>query len=974
MGKRTRKTRWRTLPIADEQSDSEESNSTSTQRLPKSYHQKSSSYLSKSTYSSQSSPRRRCQYDSTRSSSTTSETKITFNEDEYTRITTPRQDVLFKKGYLSKPKTYQTQTSTGNSTTSTGNSTGNGTPDYQSTDLEYDSQFVFPGGFVDQNGIYYVNSYEPYPLMVYNPTTYYPEFTNSKAKRCSTGSLTESMSPNNDEASSQDLSQSGGEQPNTFPDFPVYNMVYPGYYINGLCPPQEIVNGHCHTTSTTAADVRRMKKRRRRKTSKDRESTSEYSEESSEEENKAEESSTSTACTSPNSELSKTEEVEVKTEETSDKRLKKELKYDLKPDAEEFVPRAYRQPEFHHIPGVPGVPYVKLVNVPIHMLPNPAFIPVSYPMSYMPPFVHHHKNEEIESDERCPKIEEIEVAQERQIDLNQIVSKLEEAKKEREETKETEKPQVTTPNKPPYRNNNNKYKKQPYYQRTKEEKQDSYESSPRRSRTNYNYKASPKHRQNYSEMLKKETTAPTLTQSSIKTEESPKKESPTHSQKSNQWISVSSKKKRKNKAIEEIEDFPEETIEITEEEEVKEQDQFETYDVNDLVDVVPPSKIEEEETIVIQLEEIDNQIPDEETVEVVNIVEAKNEEEEEEVKITKKKSKKGTQKPLTKRVIITDVDLSQTESKVEETKKKEEEKIAEVAKKEETAVKKGKKKKKKTPKVAVEDVDVTNRNEDSYDFLPSIEEDKTNVDVYQELDKMIQKGMYNNLETKMKSMNVEKSEDFFKSVIGSIGSNKEEKTAFNKAPDFTRILQSTRKLYTNPVSLDHHSSHKKPPSKPSSSSSASDGSLSDTASGFFLDNPQVESMLTTPKSTEHTAKIEDNSSIHPITDAVRTWIKETREKTPEVEIFKDFEEVVLFSKEEDFWEDDLVLCCEDKKQSSEEEIEDPSKIEETSSIEEVPVYESNYGKNEDYLKIKEEIHRSLKHGGLPYRAICCELM
>lgn len=52
--------------------------------------------------------------------------------DEYTRITTPRQDVLFKKGYLNKPKNYQTQNSTGTST-STGNSTGNGTPDHQST-------------------------------------------------------------------------------------------------------------------------------------------------------------------------------------------------------------------------------------------------------------------------------------------------------------------------------------------------------------------------------------------------------------------------------------------------------------------------------------------------------------------------------------------------------------------------------------------------------------------------------------------------------------------------------------------------------------------------------------------------------------------------------------------------------------------------------------------------------------------------
>lgn len=28
----------------------------------------------------------------------------------------------------------------------------------EGTDLEYESPFVFPNGFVDQNGIYYVNS------------------------------------------------------------------------------------------------------------------------------------------------------------------------------------------------------------------------------------------------------------------------------------------------------------------------------------------------------------------------------------------------------------------------------------------------------------------------------------------------------------------------------------------------------------------------------------------------------------------------------------------------------------------------------------------------------------------------------------------------------------------------------------------------------------------------------------------------
>lgn len=42
-----------------------------------------------------------------------SQPKIIFNEEEYTRITTPRQDVLFKKGYLSRKKPW-----TGNASTS----------------------------------------------------------------------------------------------------------------------------------------------------------------------------------------------------------------------------------------------------------------------------------------------------------------------------------------------------------------------------------------------------------------------------------------------------------------------------------------------------------------------------------------------------------------------------------------------------------------------------------------------------------------------------------------------------------------------------------------------------------------------------------------------------------------------------------------------------------------------------------------
>lgn len=42
-----------------------------------------------------------------------SQPKIIFNEEEYTKITTPRQDVLFKKGYLSRKKPW-----TGNASTS----------------------------------------------------------------------------------------------------------------------------------------------------------------------------------------------------------------------------------------------------------------------------------------------------------------------------------------------------------------------------------------------------------------------------------------------------------------------------------------------------------------------------------------------------------------------------------------------------------------------------------------------------------------------------------------------------------------------------------------------------------------------------------------------------------------------------------------------------------------------------------------
>lgn len=91
--------------------------------------------------------------------------------DDYTRITTPRQDVLFKKGYLSRPKKHLTtpQTSTDTNTTSSGamstvsteesmsSSMQSFSPDNAESDVfDPDHPFMYPG-FYDQNGVFYVN-------------------------------------------------------------------------------------------------------------------------------------------------------------------------------------------------------------------------------------------------------------------------------------------------------------------------------------------------------------------------------------------------------------------------------------------------------------------------------------------------------------------------------------------------------------------------------------------------------------------------------------------------------------------------------------------------------------------------------------------------------------------------------------------------------------------------------------------------
>nr|XP_022903701.1 uncharacterized protein LOC111416007 isoform X2 [Onthophagus taurus] len=496
MGKRTRKTRWRTLEIGD--SDSEESCSHQPQSTPRGFHPRP--YYSKfhTFSSSQSTPTRRfnngCDNNkSTRSSSTASDTKITFNEDEYTKITTPRQDVLFKKGYLNKPRTYQTQTSTGNSTSaSTGNSTGNGTPDHQSadgtecTDVEYESQFVFPT-FLDHNGIYYVNSFEPYPLMMYNPQVCYPEFPVSRTKRLSTGSLTESTSPNNEEIGTQSGGENGAAQDLGHPMY-----MYQGFYYNNP------------SSSTVVVDVpttepRKIKKKRRRKASKsvhdDELSSSE--EESSEEPTQIENKSVKVNQLIEEDKNGKEFEEEVKRKddnkegkeeenvplemvqeeesakmedeiekiEPEEESSKKETKFNL--NAEEFIPRALRQNDLN-INRNPNVQFVNVhsnfiplpfVNHPLNEIgaqPNyPAMFPPGIPLGFVPPnFVNfvpnqfyakptfenipqkaivQQKQEETEEvAENVEKNEEKMIKSE--VDIAKIVSKLEEAAKEQRQS------------------------------------------------------------------------------------------------------------------------------------------------------------------------------------------------------------------------------------------------------------------------------------------------------------------------------------------------------------------------------------------------------------------------------------------------------------------------------------------------------------------------------------------------------------
>ncbi|XP_065083057.1 uncharacterized protein LOC135705315 [Ochlerotatus camptorhynchus] len=127
---------------------------------------------------------------------------VIINEDEYTKITTPRQDVLFKKGYLSRPKKHTTSSTNGNDNgAATGSSSVNGTTDGSDVatasgsvstaeSVTSDSAYLTDGhlldypaplpyfGYIDQSGVLVMNGFavdnSGFPYMNGGQTYIYP--------------------------------------------------------------------------------------------------------------------------------------------------------------------------------------------------------------------------------------------------------------------------------------------------------------------------------------------------------------------------------------------------------------------------------------------------------------------------------------------------------------------------------------------------------------------------------------------------------------------------------------------------------------------------------------------------------------------------------------------------------------------------------------------------------------------------------
>lgn len=553
-----------------------------------------------------------------------------------------------------------------------------------------------------------------------------------------------------------------------------------------------------------------------------------------------------------------------------------------------------------------------------------------------------------------------------------------------------------------------------------------------------------------------------------------------------QWISVSSKKKRRNRNVEDSENGSETPVlEEDEEKQPEPQVQIQEFQQNeflqnminahkdeetqsDKVEEKVPEVIRKSPVKILEVRDLEKELLSNVGVEIKDesesiIAEVRIVEPTKQKSSSKKKSKKSVQKPI-KRVFITDLDLSglspehkkeEVKETVKETKTTVPQEVKQIETKEvvieqedvkeeivtpiEPTEKKNKKKKKKSK--AADVVSNTQLNsEDAYDLLlentlSHNSEDKTNMEISQELDLIIQRGMYSSLEEKIKALNIIPiKEEFFQSVVRT---SRESST--EKSPEFSKLLANSMPKFKYCMASVEDDFN-----QPSTS-----------RTDLFVENQEVNQLLNdiygkegTPEaeigelvtraSPPKEVKIEsvkeksvektevkkevpaengvDQEKLYPITQAVKNWMSKTRENTPEVEIlkspskiFKEFrdmeeeglangkrnsaisesdEEITVYSASRNDSDAVDLLDCWENEISSESErqtsIDEDVKIRDED--EDVLVYESKYGQNEDFLELQREIEEKKKqeqdarsrnfpkHGALPYRAICCNVM
>ncbi|KAG5870596.1 hypothetical protein JTB14_018726 [Gonioctena quinquepunctata] len=132
-------------------------------------------------------------------------------------------------------------------------------------------------------------------------------------------------------------------------------------------------------------------------------------------------------------------------------------------------------------------------------------------------------------------------------------------------------------------------------------------------------------------------------------------------------------------------------------------------------------------------------------------------------------------------------------------------------------------------------------------------------------------------------------------------------------------------------------------------------------------------------------------------------MSKTRETTPEIEILKsprtiykelcesdDDNEITVFSTYKNYsrkegeeqnilyYQENEVECTDEKKNTKYVLKQISETVDQSEDV--MEFYESRYGKNEDFLNLQNEVRektsrsRFPKHGNLPFRAICCNIM